>query len=124
MTQSKFKTFEEFWPFYVMEHSKPATRWFHFAGTAAGAAIAAVGIGTGMYWLVPVGIVAGYGPAWISHFFIEKNKPASFKQPLYSFMGDWKMLACMVTGRMGAEIKKAEKLYPKGAQAEAVIEMA
>ncbi len=110
MAQGKFDTFEEFWPFYVMEHALPATRWFHFVGTSLGAALAIAGVVTGHYWLIPVGVVSGYGPAWISHFFIEKNKPASFKQPVYSFMGDWKMWLLIVTGRMGAEVEKARKI--------------
>lgn len=110
MAHQKYRTFAEFWTFYVTEHSLPATRWLHFIGTSTGAVLAIVGVATGMWWLVPVGVVSGYGPAWIGHFFVEKNRPASFKQPIYSFMGDWKMLAYMVTGRMDAELARARRI--------------
>jgi hypothetical protein len=107
MAQTRFDDFQDFWPFYVLEHSKPATRLSHFVGTTAAAFFVVMGIATGLYWLVPLGLVAGYGSAWVSHFFIEHNKPASFKQPVYSFLADWKMWAYMIAGRMGAEVERA-----------------
>ena len=106
----RIQSFEEFWPFYMGEHRNPLCRAFHYVGTASGATIALTGLATFQPWLIPVGLVAGYGPAWIGHFVIEKNKPASFKYPLWSFMGDWKMLAYFVTGRMGAELERLERL--------------
>ncbi len=102
--------FEEFWAFYVGEHRNPTCRLFHYVGTSAGYAVAAVALATLNPWLIPVGLVVGYGPAWIGHFFIEKNKPASFKYPLWSFFGDAKMLSFALRGRMTDEVARLEKV--------------
>jgi len=100
MADRQFKSFREFWPFYLGEHSKPATRLLHCIGTltALGTVIALIGVGK--WWLFPLALVPGYAFAWISHFFVEKNQPATFTYPLWSFMGDWKMLAMMLTERL------------------------
>jgi hypothetical protein len=103
------RSFEEFWPFYVGEHRNQTSRTLHYIGTSAGYAIALTSVATLNPLLMPVALVAGYGPAWVGHYVFEKNKPASFKYPLWSFMGDMKMLAYGVTGRMGGEIARLEK---------------
>jgi hypothetical protein len=87
----RYGSFREFWPFYLSEHSKPATRWVHFAGTHLGVAVALVSLALGKPWFLLLALVCGYGPAWFAHFFIEKNRPATFKYPLWSFRGDFKM---------------------------------
>jgi hypothetical protein len=112
MTERQYKSFAEFWPYYVAEHSKPATRALHAIGTTAGLIFIAALIARGKWWLFPLGLVPGYGLAWIGHFFIEKNKPATFQYPLWSFMGDWKMLAFMISGRMGKEVARAASKQP------------
>ena len=104
------RNFEEFWPFYMGEHRNPVCRALHYTGTLSGAAIALTGVATLNPFLIPAGLVAGYGPAWVGHFFIEKNKPASFKHPLWSFMGYWKMVSLFLTGRIDAEIARLEKM--------------
>jgi hypothetical protein len=106
MTPERYKSFSEFWPFYVAEHSRPATRLLHLIGTTAGLTLVIYFIVSGRWWLFPLGLIAGYGCAWFAHFFIEKNKPATFKYPLWSFMGDYKMIALMLTGRMDAEVER------------------
>ena|ERR1043166_1418482 len=100
MAARQFKTFAEFWPYYLGEHRQPATRFLHYLGTviALGSVILLVIIGK--WWLFPLAFVPGYALAWVGHFFIEKNRPATFTYPLWSFMGDWKMLALMLTGRL------------------------
>lgn len=105
---SEFKSFSEFWPHYVAEHSKPATRALHFAGTTVGLGLAATLIARGKWWLLPLAFVPGYGAAWVGHFFVEKNRPATFDHPLWSFMGDYKMIALMLRGEMDAEVDKAK----------------
>jgi len=100
------KTFAEFWPFYVGEHRKPITRSLHFAGSSLALVLVAAGIFTGRWGLLPAALVQGYAWAWVGHFGFEKNRPATFKYPLWSFLGDWKMWALMLTGRMGAEVKR------------------
>ncbi len=100
MSNRQYNSFAEFWPYYLAEHSKPATRMLHCAGTmiAMGFVIALIAIGR--WWLFPVALIPGYAFAWAGHFFIEKNRPATFTYPLWSFLGDWKMLALMLTGRL------------------------
>ena len=106
MSDREIKSFEEFWPFYVGEHRKKSTRILHFIGTTAAVGCVAGGLLTKRRWLLAVAPVAGYGPAWVSHFFIEKNKPASFKYPLWSLQADFVMWWKMVRGQMQAEVDK------------------
>jgi hypothetical protein len=87
----KFTTFAEFYPFYLGEHQNPVCRTLHFIGTSLGLTCFLIFARTGRWQLVVAGLLIGYAFAWLGHFGFEKNKPASFKQPLYSFMGDWKM---------------------------------
>ena len=100
MTERSFSSFADFWPHYLSEHSKPATRLLHCLGTLAAIALVVLMIAIGKWWLFPLALVPGYGCAWVGHFLIEKNRPATFTYPLWSFMGDWKMLALMLTGRL------------------------
>ncbi len=100
-------SYAEFWPFYLREHSKPATRAMHYAGTSCALAFmigAAVSLRPALLLGAPL---SGYGFAWVSHFFIEKNRPATFKYPLYSLVSDWKMWALFLTGRLDPELEKA-----------------
>src|SRR5688572_6320682 len=106
MQPEQYRSFEQFWPFYVQEHSLYATRAFHFVGTSCGLALLALLFITGNWWLLPLSLVSSYGFAWFSHFFIEKNKPASFNYPLYSFMADFRMYGLMWRGKMTAEVEK------------------
>jgi hypothetical protein len=100
MAERRFKSFNEFWPYYLGEHSKPATRMLHCVGSLLAIAIVVTLIMIGKWWLFPLALIPGYAFAWIGHFFIENNRPATFTYPLWSFMGDWKMLALMLTGRL------------------------
>lgn len=107
MSEKRIQTWGEFWPFYVREHSAPACRALHFIGSSLSLVMLTTGIFYRSPWLLLAAPIVGYGFAWIGHFFIEKNKPASFKYPLWSFLADWKMWAMMLTGRMGGEVRKA-----------------
>jgi hypothetical protein len=100
MAERQFKSFSEFWPYYLAEHSRPATRLLHYIGSLAGIAVIVALVAVGKWWLFPIAFVPGYAMAWIGHFFVEKNRPATFTYPLWSFMGDWKMLGLMLTGRL------------------------
>src|SRR5262245_536797 len=108
------KTFAEFWPFYVGEHRKPVTRALHFAGSSCGLLLLVAALATQRWVLLPVSLVQGYAWAWIGHYGFEKNRPATFKHPLWSFAGDWKMWFLMLTGRMGAEVKRLGLADPLG----------
>ena len=96
----QYQSFSDFWPHYLGEHSKPATRLLHCVGSIAAIALLVVLIVIGKWWLFPLALAPGYGMAWVGHFFVEKNRPATFTYPLWSFMGDWKMLALMLRGRL------------------------
>ena len=104
MSEGRFNSFAEFWPHYVAEHSKPTTRLLHLIGTTVAIGCVVLLIASGRWWLFPLGLIPGYGLAWIGHFFVEKNRPATFQYPLWSFIGDYRMIAMMLTGRMGAEV--------------------
>lgn len=106
MTAQEMKSFAEFWPHYVAEHSKPATRALHAAGTSVGVACAALLLARKKWALLPLAFIPGYGAAWASHFLIEKNRPATFEHPLWSLLGDYKMIGLMLRGRMEEEIER------------------
>lgn len=103
----RLKSFEEFWPFYVREHSHSANRVLHFIGSTLGLICLLALLGTGIWWFLALGLALGYGFAWVGHFFIERNRPASFKYPLWSFRADWKMWALILTGQMEPEVRRA-----------------
>jgi len=100
------ETYPEFWDFYVREHSKPLTRTLHFVGTSLGLILLIYFAATGRWYLFLIFPVVGYAFAWFAHFVVEKNKPASFKYPLWSFISDFKMMWFMITGRMGREVER------------------
>ena len=109
MSEKDYNSFAEFWPHYVSEHSRPATRLLHLIGTTIALATIVYFIAIGKWWLFPLALIPGYGAAWIGHFFVEKNKPATFQHPLWSFMGDYKMIGLMLTGRMDHEVRRLTK---------------
>jgi len=100
VTAQKYQRFADFYPFYLSEHANRTCRRLHFLGSSLGLACLGLLIATGNWWWLPVGLLCGYACAWIGHFGFEKNRPASFKQPLYSFMGDWVMYAQVWTGKV------------------------
>ena len=110
MSQRKFKSFDAFWPHYLAEHSKPATRALHALGTTMSLILLGVLIMRGSWWLLPLVLIPGYGAAWIAHFFVEKNRPATFTYPLWSFIGDYKMIGLMITGKIDGEIERVSQL--------------
>ena len=97
---AEFRNFGEFYPFYLAEHSNRTCRRLHFVGSTIALGLIAATLMTGTWWLFALAIVAGYGFAWFGHALFEKNHPATFKHPLYSFMGDWVMWRDMMTGRI------------------------
>lgn len=107
MSEQRIQSFAEFWPFYVREHSVPACRALHFIGSTLVLIVIAAAVAFN-WWLLLAAPVVGYGFAWFGHFAIEKNKPASFSYPVWSFLADWKMWAMMLVGRMGTEVQKAQ----------------
>lgn len=108
----RLASYEEFWPYYVSEHSRPDTRALHFVGTSLVLASLAAAVLVSPWWLLAAPF-AGYGFAWAGHFFCEKNRPATFTYPLWSLRGDFRMYRLMLLGRMAPEIARAASLYPR-----------
>jgi len=106
MRDPEFHSFEEFWPYYVREHANKTNRTLHFIGTSAALGIAAASLVTRRPALLLLAPVMGYGFAWVGHFFVEHNRPATFKHPLWSLRGDFKMWAKMLDGSMDAEVER------------------
>jgi len=95
-----FKSFAEFYPFYLAEHSNRTCRKLHFTGTLLALLLLVHGVMYGSIYSLLMIPVAGYGFAWAGHFFFEKNRPATFTHPLYSLMGDFLMFGQLLTGRL------------------------
>lgn len=95
-----FKSFSDFYPYYLSEHENRNCRRLHFLGSLAGLSCLAALVMTGNWWFLLAGLVAGYACAWIGHFVFEKNRPATFKHPFYSFAGDWVMFKDVLIGRV------------------------
>jgi hypothetical protein len=95
-----FNSFKEFYPYYLNEHSNQTCRQLHFVGSTLVLVLMVLGFWTsktGYFFMMPI---AGYAFAWVGHFFFEQNKPATFKYPLYSLIGDWKMFFQMLNGKV------------------------
>jgi hypothetical protein len=99
-TVGGFASFAEFYPFYLREHSNRTCRRLHFVGSSLAIACLVVALLSGSWAFILLGLLCGYGFAWVGHFGFEKNTPASFKRPLYSFMGDWVMYKDIWTGKI------------------------
>lgn len=95
----RYQSFAEFYPFYIHEHSNQTCRRIHVVGSALVIVVAVTALVTmNPWWLLGMPLI-GYGIAWVGHFFFEKNRPATFKYPLWSLMGDWRMFFETVTGQ-------------------------
>lgn len=99
-------SFASFWPEYVRAHSHPGTRAIHLAGTLAGWALLIAAIALRHWWWIVLALIVSYALAWISHFFVEHNRPATFEHPLFSWWADQKMVALMLAGKMNAEVRR------------------
>ena len=100
MTANRFTSFADFYPFYLSEHADRRTRRIHFVGSGLALVLVLASLLTGSIGLFLLAVVAGYGFAWVGHMVFEKNRPATFTYPLWSFMGDWKMFWQILTGKM------------------------
>ncbi|NIA56005.1 DUF962 domain-containing protein [Massilia sp. TW-1] len=100
MAAVRYDTFARFYPYYLAQHEHRLCRRTHFLGTSSAIAAVAQYIATPNSWWLPLAVVTGYGGAWIGHFVFEKNRPATFDYPWYSFRADWVMYWEMLTGKL------------------------
>ena len=103
---NRIRSFREFWPFYVGEHRRALTRRLHFVGTSGVLACVAGALLTGRLLWLALAPLCGYGFAWVAHFFVERNRPATFTYPLWSLAADFVMYGKMWTGRMDADVER------------------
>lgn len=104
------KNYEQFYQFYLTEHSNATSRRLHFAGSTLGLIGLGYAIKKGKVRYALMGIAAGYACAWTGHFIFEKNKPASFKQPIYSFISDFRMFSDILRGRISLKGKEFDRI--------------
>jgi hypothetical protein len=98
--EERYASFADFYPFYLEEHSNRVSRRLHFVGTSIAAVLLAAAVLNAAPVLVLMALLQGYAFAWVGHFFFEHNKPATFKYPLFSLMGDWRMWFDILRGKI------------------------
>ncbi len=100
MNEERYRSFGDFYPFYLSEHSNKVSRRLHFIGTSIAVALLIMAAITQRWWLMAVALVQGYAFAWVGHYFFERNKPATFRYPVLSLMGDWRLWWEILTGKL------------------------
>lgn len=96
----EFESFAAFYPYYLSEHRDRTCRRLHVAGSTVALLCLLMIVITGNAWWLAGAVVSGYAFAWVGHFGFEKNRPATFRHPFYSLMGDWVMYADILRGRI------------------------
>ena len=97
---TRVNSLSEFYPYYLSEHRNLTCRRLHFVGSSLVLGCFAALVLTGQWLWLPAAFFCGYGFAWVGHFFFEKNKPATFKYPFYSFVSDWIMYKDILAGKI------------------------
>ncbi len=106
MIHGRIASYADFWPHYLREHARPETRRLHYIGTALTFALLLPAIHWGGWWWVALP-VAGYGFAWVAHFMVERNRPATFTHPLWSLISDYRMFFLAISGRLRPHLVRA-----------------
>lgn len=100
MVSDRFSSFSDFYPYYLKEHSKKGTKLLHFIGTSLAIYFLFLFLFTYNNLYILLVFISGYGFAWVGHYFIEKNKPATFNYPIYSLFGDLAMFRDILLGKI------------------------
>ena len=100
-------SYTAFWRFYLREHANLWTRRWHIAGTLSAMVFLIAAIALFNPWLLLAALLVGYGPAWLAHFFVEKNHPATWRYPLWSLASDIRMTVTWLTGNLWRELRNA-----------------
>lgn len=95
-----FDSFRDFYPYYLSEHTNVVCRRLHFVGSWVALVFVGLAVGTLNAWWLLGALLSGYAFAWVGHFVFEKNRPATFRYPFYSFAGDWMMFTDILRGRI------------------------
>jgi len=97
---NNFHSFADFYPYYLNEHANRISRRLHVTGTSCVVLLcvfAAITKSWSLLWLLPL---IGYSFAWVGHYVFEKNRPATFRHPVYSLMGDFKLWWQVITRQL------------------------
>lgn len=105
--EHRYQSFQEFWPFYLNEHSNPLNRLLHLIGTGGVISVVLSALLLLQPWMLLAAPICGYGFAWFGHFVVQKNRPATFKYPLWSLAADFKMFFLAISGQLGAHLEAA-----------------
>ncbi len=100
------KTYGDFWPFYLGQHTRRANRNLHYFGSGLALAVVVWSVATQNWWWLLAASVAGYGPAWTGHYLIERNRPATFSYPFWSLYSDFRMFFTWLAGRLEGELAR------------------
>lgn len=108
-TEKEYTTFWDFYPYYLTEHARPINRALHFVGTSIVIACVILAVVKQQPLFLLGAPLAGYGFAWVGHFGLEKNRPATFKYPFYSLGSDFVMFFHILTFQIGKKVEEAHK---------------
>ena len=109
MAEQRITRYRDFWPFYILQHSQPGTRHLHFIGTSGAIVFTVLSAVLPEAWLLLGVPLCGYFFSWAGHFFVEKNRQATFIYPIFSLIGDFHMYGMMWMGRMDSAVKLTAK---------------
>ncbi|PSR32168.1 MAG: DUF962 domain-containing protein [Sulfobacillus benefaciens] len=109
----KIRSFDEFWPYYLDQHRETGTRLLHFIGTGLALLSILTAIFTLNIYYILLAPILGYGLAWYSHMFIERNKPATWQYPWWSLEADFRLFLLILTRGLYTNDTMIPKLFTR-----------